>query len=409
MSMYEYEDDAASGLSGGLDVELGGLKPGPAPFDAVITRGRAIRRTRRRRRGTAAAALALVALASGLLLPASHGTSGPPPSAPPSKDWISVNSSAYDAAHGFVGSGTVRGEAWSMASAPAPGQRGVADDPVPTLSSTLVVGDGRLAQDSQTSFKSEDPMQEINWMSTEMPVLNEGEPTASTVYVGVALVPSDVGRIVAHYTNGSTVTYPSVEQGGRRYIAVLALGSPSIDRLTVYRADGAESGYDATFSVLYGNPAAWQWYAPDEKPPLAAGSLTLTGAMADAPGTGWTVHVYAGGFGICLVGSIRKAGWECTPTSGSGNPATQARKLSVSTQGDGDTADAAFFVAGPLDPSVTRLVETFAGGKQVDLPVRRLDGWGFSADAFARGGDLDVQLTAYDAAGQVVEHTSVYY
>lgn len=401
--MDDYEDGTVSELRGGLDVELGALVPGPAPFDAIVTQGRAIRRRRRRAWGGTASAAAIVALATSLLVPGALSggrPAAPAKPAPMSKSWILVNSAAYDEAHDVMGSGDVQGEAWHLASKPVPSSNTVSGHPVVALEVRLTVGDKTAVGDMQMlSASDSNPLDSFFWLGAD-----PGDPANSAVSVGFGAVTPSVGSIVAHYTNGKSVSYPAADYKGKRYVAVVSLHAQTIDKLTVYGTDGTELGYEDPITAPVASAPqtfAGTWYKPNQVPALAPATVTFTGKMVDSPGTPWTIVVRTGGFGVCeyTVGSEHLGGMGCTPP---GSPAA-SRPLDFDELGDGDPA---VITVGLLDPAVTRVVATLKGGQQVQLPFKTIDGKGMCADVLAPG-KVPIGLTAYDASGRVFAHMSL--
>jgi len=398
--MEEHEDGALERLRGGLDVELGALIPSPAPFESVLAQGRAIRRHRRRVWGGAVSAVALCAVAAGLLVPGTlrGGRSGPPPTTPASRDWISVSPSAYDEAHGLMGSGAVLGVAWSITSRADPLNAYFNGKPMIALEVHMTVDGKTTTANANMVPPTKNPLEDFLW-------LDVGQDTAAaSMAVGFGVVAPGVGSIVAHYANGESVSYPAVEHGGERYVAVLAVATTTIDRLTVYGTDGAETGYEEPFTLANdGAPgtASGNWYAPNQTPALAPATVTLTGTMVDAPGSAWTLGVQAGGFGICMYPTAGEPFGDvaCIPPGSQ----TSTKPLEVRELGDKDPAT---LVVGPLDPAVTRVVATLKGGQTVDMPIKTIDGLVMGADVFAPG-KVVTGVTAYKANGGVFAHTSL--
>lgn len=400
--MDDYEDGAVTELRGGLDVELGALVPGPAPFDAIIAQGRAIRRGRRRTRGAAACAVAVVALASSLLVPGTlHGGRPAAPATPPpaSKSWISVNSAAYDEAHGVTGSGTVNGKAWNLTISPAPSATANGSPVAQIALHQTVGGTTALGGAEVLPPTGPNPLDGFAWVPAD-----QGAGADSAVSLGVGAVAPSVGSIVAHYANGRSASYPATEYKGKRYITILSLAAAAIDKLTVYDTDGTELGYEDPITPP-GVPSpltfSGTWYTPNQVPALAPATVTFTGTMVDSPGTPWTVVVRAGGFGVCqyTVSPEHFGGMGCTPP---GSPAA-SQPLNEIGIGNGNPA---VFTVGLLDPAVTRVVATLKGGQQVQLPFKMIDGRGMCAEVLAPGKVL-VGLTAYDASGKVFAHVNV--
>ena len=199
---------------------------------------------------------------------------------------------------------------------------------------------------------------------------------------GVGSVAQNVGSVVAHYTNGHSVSYPATEFEGRRFIALLDVTRTTIDKLTAYGTDGAELGYVDPFSPDGFAPGTLTstWYTPNQVPAFAPATVTFTGTMVDSPGTPWTIDVQAGGFGVCeyTTRSEHFGGMECTP------PGSQAASEPINGQELGN-GDPAVIVVGPLDPRVTRVVATLTDGQTVQLPFKLIDGRGMSADVLAPG------------------------
>jgi hypothetical protein len=125
---------------------------------------------------------------------------------------------------------------------------------------------------------------------------------------------------------------------------------------------------------------------------------TLTGTMFDSPGTPWTIDMQAGGFGVCA---------STTPTEDFGGtgcitPGTPAANEPVGALELG-SGNPAVIVVGPLNPVVTRVVATLTDGETVQMPFKRIDGRGMSADVLSPGKALRA-MTAYKSDGSVFAH-----
>jgi hypothetical protein len=408
LTVHEFEDAAASRLRGGLEMDLGVLEPGPAPFDAVIARGRAIRRGRRRTWGGATAVVVVVALGASLALPSAlHGNAARPSSptdAVASGDWISVNSAAYDEAHGYAGSGTYRGASWHVTTSKYT-QAQKPDTGVVTTDTLVFGGDSYKQQMGSPQVPVPvlaEPLSVLEWVGTDI-----GDAKASTVYAGVSIVPAGTGSVLAHYTNGKTATFPVVKSQGKEYVVLLAPASPNVDRLTAYRTDGTELGFVEPYSGKYSSPetdGSTPWYKPGQKPPFSAATVVFSGMVVDAPGTPWTVKAEVGGFGACFStsGDEKFGGMMCDPKDPAGEVDSA---LGYSSLGSGSPL---VLVIGALGPNVARVVATLKGGQEVNLPLKRIQGWGYCADVFAAGKTVSV-LTSYDAAGNVLQHVNTPY
>lgn len=405
--MNDYEDGAVSELRRGLDVELGELLPGPAPFDAVVAQGRAIRRRRRRAWGAGVSAVTIVALASSLLVPgALRGgrPAAPALPAPMGDGRISVNSAAYDEAHGVMGSGTVNGKAWSMTSGPSPAAIQTSYLPGGSLRFHLAVGDKTADGDAEVlAPDGSNPLNAFFWFEADKAAAG----TSTAVSLGTGAVAPSVGSIVAHYASGTSVSYPAVEYKGKRYIVIVSVGASAIDKLTAYGTDDTELGYEEPITQPAASaPETTQgtWYTPGQVPALAPATITFAGTLGDSPGTPWTIVVQTGGFGVCEYSIPGKdyGGVGCTPP----RSALARSPLNFSySQSDGNKPFV--ITVGLLDPTVTRVVATFAGGAQVQLPLKTIDGKGMCADILAPGKVL-IGVTAYDASGKVFAHTDVH-
>jgi len=403
VNVYEFDSEQETALREGLDGELGALAPGPAPATAIAARGRAIRRKRQRIWSLAASLVAAVALGSSLLLPAVLRGTTPPALNTPSNDWISVNSAAYDEAHGLLGSGTVSGKAWSISlshpplASTGPAGTGYTANPQDDYQFTGTVDGSGSADMNSPLYGATKPnlLQGIFWFASTT--------TDNPPYdFGVGAVAQNVGSVVAHFTNGHSVSYPATEFEGRRFIALLDVTTTTIDKLTAYGTDGAELGYVDPFSANGSPPGTLTstWYTPNQVPAFAPATVTFTGTMVDSPGTPWTIDVQAGGFGVCeyTTQSEHFGGMGCTP------PGSQAAKEPINglELGNGDPA---VIVVGPLDPRVTRVVATLTDGQTVQLPFKLIDGRGMSADVLAPGKSLSA-LTAYESNGSVFAHVN---
>lgn len=401
MNVSGQEEEQEATLREALDIELDTLVPGLAPTDAIVAQGRAIRRKRRERIWTLAASVAVIAaLNSALLL---RGTT--PPSASISSDgWISVNPSAYDEANGLLGSGTISGKTWSISLShpplastdPAAGRVITIQPEYDNQLTGTVAGTHSASRDISTSTFSapkSNLLEGVRWFADDA---TNNPP----YFFGVGPVAQNVGSVVAHYANGDSVSYPATNFEGTHFIALLAVNTTTIDKLTVYGTDGAELGYVDPISALGGGPQTdtSTWYTPNQPPAFAPATLTFTGSMFGAPKTPWTIDVQAGGFGVCEYTTPPEpfGGMACTP------PGSQASKEPIDAVELG-SGNPAVLVIGPLDPTVTRVTVTLTDGETVQLPFKRIDGQGICADVFAPGKAIST-VTAYQSNGSIYAH-----
>jgi hypothetical protein len=400
--MNDHEDTMETDLRGGLDLVLGTVTPGPAPFDAVITRGRTIRRKRRWAWSGTASAIAILALAASLLVPgALHGRSQQPPVSTTTGP-ITVDSAAWDEAHHVMGSGLVDGKEWRLTYTTetylAP-----PDKVVPGLKLSAVIEGRSVVGDTWvTDATAPNPMSGISWMQ-----VGENSPAG----LGFAPVTADVGSIVAQYANGQSVSFPVVSYKGKHYVVIVSRAASVIDKLTAYRWDGSELGFEEpiTFPGYYSSSpmtGGMPWYAPGQVPSLAPAEATFTGPWAGTSFTSpwggtsnppeFTIEVRAGGFGICAYDiHLPSPSMSCSPANG---PAGY-RYISSTNASPWD------ILVEPLDPTVTRVTVTLVGGKKVQLPVHTIDGKVMAAGEIVM--DELTGVTAYDASGKAFPLTLI--
>lgn len=401
MNVYEDETEQETALRDDLDVELGALMPGLVPAEAIAAQGQAIRRRRQRIWSLVASFVALVALGSTLLLPGVLRNTTPPALTTPSGDWISVNSAAYDEAHGLLGSGTVAGKAWSISLSHPPLSTTFPDGTIEKLNPdddnrfTGTVAGSKSVNTDTSTYKAPQPnlLENVFWIGDEA--------TNNPPYqFGFGPVVQKAGSVLVHYANGESISFPATEFEGKRYIAILDVTTTTIDKLTVYGTDGTELGYVEPSSIDRSAPDTVDapWYTPDQVPVYAPAAITFTGTEFDAPGTPWTIEVQAGGFGICenTTSSEHFGGAGCTPP---GSPA-EKDPLSGLELGDGNPA---VLVLGPLNPAIARVVVTLTDGETAQMQFKTIDGKGMAAEVFAPGKVIG-SMTAYTKDGSVYAH-----
>ncbi|MBR7834543.1 hypothetical protein KDL01_14815 [Actinospica durhamensis] len=397
-------------LREGFAQELAAIVSGRSPTELIIVSGRRIRRRRQAAGGTlavlgaAGVSLGLVASgafggAQGTVAPASTAKSAAPtaPATPAVKHSITVNSAAYDAAHGLAGSGTIDGLAWHAA----------LTDPAQIWDSSgyqVAVGPAGSMGDPLVQTKSQRPAAPGDSLPlkalSSWNYQNENSPAPSGhYYVEAGEVPSDAGSVVIEYTDGKTATYPVVVENGSHLVAFAGAAGYDVARISVYSVHGDLIAYSVPYNDTDAAPYMLDvtWHqAGLPLPP--EGSVTFSGTFE---GTPYTLRVTENVIGMC-------ADFEHGGTDESEGCFSSTTPTSNEQAAGWTSPGSAQVVYGYADPAVASVKLTLLNSTEtVPLTVVSKLGMTFWSAAIPAG-ENPGSYTTYDAQGKALQTVAVF-
>ncbi len=368
-------------FSARLSAVLDDYPPPPLQFDAVLTRGRAVKI---RRRATAVlGALAVVAMA--IAAPAAFAAlTGPAQPTALAHYHVSVSPPGKGAGKGVIAIGRVGKLRW-------------------TASATYNARTTRLCF---TAFGVTD-------CSTGAPLAPEARSRSLLLEQGVLSmqpilelwsVRSDVTRVAFSLSNGRTLMLRPVAVFGKGYPSYIALGTPSaasVTAISAYSASG-EIRYAVPFTRniglrAYPSPGAEiltpRWLSPGQPARPSPAAYTIGSGAVN--GQHWAEHLYLGPWGTCLDGA--GYGGFCFGQEGVALLRGQPARRLATAYADRTTG----YVAVIASRQVSYLKLRFAGGGFVKVTATHADGVSFAAYATSPARKV-LNWTACTAAGTTV-------
>lgn len=344
--------------------DLDRVRPGLAPVDALIGRGRVIKA--RRRAGFAAGLATVAALAVGVPVAVVGGGS----------------SHASALGHQTVlASGTIDGKQWSF----------VTRDPAPKNCPGYVSGRwGTTSADTCLGQLRE----------ADDPVFLTSGGGMGTVNFFIAELRADVDHVTVTGTDGVVRTPAVAEVSGRRYALFALPAKQGLARLDAYAADGKAIAY----TIPYTGPDNTQtlvesWYPAGTAPTQAAVRQTILSDTMDPASTLVTATVDMGPFGVCFLVSVPQGlsggsgfGPDCLSVTPPGANEVDLRDYRL---GDRDLR------LGEVNNAVDHMDVTLSDGTTSRLTPKRVGGRSFVA-AFLDPGVKLVGVKAYDASGALL-------
>ncbi|WP_031516725.1 hypothetical protein [Streptomyces sp. NRRL F-5123] len=349
-----------------LGTDIGRVEPGPAPVDAVIGQGKAIKARRRAMAGSGLAVAAVLGV--GLPLALSGHQAGVPSAGTGHR--VTVDAPHKDAKGTTVFSGSIDGHAWNA--------------PVEVLHR----GGGAACIMSFGNCASGFPV------TTDPAALSAssgtGQPDQYTVDFR-----ADVKRVEIALQNGQTLPLDPMPVSDHR-LALFELPSGlRISRVTAYGADGNGVGFAIPFQQPGGASTTVTWNAPDATPDLSEASARIASGVT--PGmTGeekWSVTAYVGPYGQCVVQSASRSGTVSRCVNRDTKPPTSLAFTRVKANG------MPYWLQSEIDTSVDHLDVAYSDGSTKRLTPTRLAGHAFVGLVVPVGLEVE-SVTTFDSAGR---------
>jgi hypothetical protein len=354
-----------------LDGAFGTVEPGPAPIEAAVKKGRALRLRRRLVSAASVAALVAAAVSVPVVL---HRSAAPAPTTGPGGYSVTVQPPGPHSPAGLVASGTVNGKAWRVTAVRS------TETSYPALDFSgrgPAFGPSGLAKIFFVSTATY-PGRPINFLHNLLP----------PAQLQVGIVGDGVTYATVRFGNGIVLTLHPATVLGIRVVAFAAPLGVGITGVTAYSSRG-EAG-TAIPLILPGQDADFiSWLRPGQRVPASAGGLVASGR---AEGHAWAVYGYSGPWGTCAV-------WDEVPQCLLLGETVRTSFLAGDQLGR-TTVEILFGVA---EPDVTRLVAFLPGGRTAQTRAVLIGTQKF----FAFGGlpvAQNFDWAAYDAAGKRVAH-----
>jgi hypothetical protein len=340
-----------------VDYALTVVTPGFAPVAAIVARGRGIRRRRRAAwAGALAVVAALVVAAPGLL----RTGESPGPSAPA----LTISNPDPNARGGVIGAGTLDGKPWAVRL--AGGSNLVAQ--APGLPATGRLGTGPAGSAPAT--------------------FHTAGSAGRRLLAGP--VSPDVTYLTMQLADGTTFTLHPATWRGHDYIGLVVPWNLAVARFTAYSRHG-QLAYAIPFPAGGTFPHVVSWLRPGAAAPAESSGVVAHGGDGHLSPV-WSVAVWTGPWGACLVVNSGYHGLYCRPTIAY-PPGAVTSVMSVPQLG---------VVAGIAGPAVASIQLRLRNGNTVRLPVVRVAGQGFWALS-VRNRPV-ASWTARTATGQAIAH-----
>jgi len=395
-------------LREGFEQELAGIVSGVSPTELIIGAGRRIRR-RRQAVGSTLTALGAVGVALGLVasgaLGGAQGAVTPASSAksatPAAKHSVTVDSAAYDAAHGLVGSGTVDGLAWHVA---------LADVANPWATGSYRPAVGNLAAPSRNDVTSPPALSDsfplIGLSQWDFENTYDPSPSRPVYYVRAGEMPADAGSVVVDYADGASATFPVISAAGQHLVAFAGPAGYGVAKISVYSIHGDLIAYSVPYNAVGVSPYMIDvtWHQAG-KPLPPQGSVTFNGTLAGSP---YTLRMTVNATGVCT--DLDHGGTDtlegCDTTDA---PATNEEGAGWTSQGS------ASVLYGYSDPAVANVkvnlkhmlmtrpnLTLVPSTVKLDLTVVSKLGMTFWS-AMVPADEQPVSYTTYDAQGKAIQ------
>ena len=353
-----------------LDRALEMITPRPAPVNATVRQGRAIRW---RRRSALAAGLAAVVAAGVVAVPALRDAVANHPPAT-SHYTATVQAPGPNSPPGLIAWGTVNGQRWQLI-ADKPGTAGAGRDEQHIRATGPAFGPDGLG--SLVPVLAPDGTDPVSFEA-----LSSG-PTQSQF----GAVRADVSYVTVRLGNGTVLTLHPVKIYGVRAVAFAVPVGAEIAEATAYSRYG-ETATAIPFNYPGGSATFGTWLGPGQHGLSRASGLIASGT---ADGQAWSATAYLGPWGICVESGVGgTTTGECLPTR-----STLATNLLFRGGGTPNVA------GGVASVSVTRVVARVPGSPDVQVRPVAIGPQKFFAFPVPDGKKV-VHWTAYDSSGHVV-------
>jgi hypothetical protein len=345
--------DSEREIRGRLGAALGTITPPPAPVDAVIHRGRSIRR--RRRIGVAAGLAAVVGL--GVALP---GLVSQAHSAPPlSRSYRVTVNTPHVTPSKVTFSGTIDGRKWDFAAEWNHGH-------------PMEFG----PQHSENDISDLQP----GGSPANLEELGTGQQDTL-----IGQFRSDVSYLVLTHADGTDTYVFPVRWHGALWAGLTLPARLQLTRVTAYSQRG-----EVAYAVPFGTNGIVTWLRPGQHGLPRQTARIAAGTFDGHP---WSYHGYAGPWGICFQGE--GSGW----CPGLGSPLARGHLVGMQTCGGGSGPSQ--LLAGQAGQDVGYLKIRLAHGVVVRATATELAGYRFWAVEIPEGQRV-LGWTAYRASGQVL-------
>lgn len=332
-----------------LDDCFEAVKPSMVPVDSVLRQGKAIKFRRR----TGAVATVAVVAAGVVGVPALLHQQDPPEAVQLPRHYaVTVRSGGeVTSPAGLIASGTVNGKGWQViASKPGTGGADIGEQCFAVQGTAFGAGTGETENCvSALTTTSADSVEGANGGGpVTLEALSGG--LSQSFYGAVA---SNVSYVTVTLHNGTVLTLHPVSVYGVRMVAFAVPKGGVINETAAYSATG-EIASAVPFAAPDGATTIATWLKPGQQGLARATRLVAQGTTR---GTAWSVTVYEGPWGICLVTNLSVS--NCYDlTSG-------AAPLGAVSLEWSERHPELFY--GSTVPSVARMIITMADGSTVHV------------------------------------------